>query len=366
MDADATLAGSTLVSITDAASDPGWDAFLDGVPGGDLVQTTGWAATKTALGLRSDLAIVSNDEGACVGGGLLITKRLAPGLAVSYVARGPIALPQAPWASVLALDALINRARSLHARYLIVQPPEGADHLDRELQMRAFQPGAPVVAPDATVRLDLTRADDELLLGMSDMRRRNVRRAARDGIDVAPSSDLAMFHRLHTATAVRQGFEPLSLAYLEHQWEHLHARGVLTLLAASQRGTALAAIWVTNFNGIATFKLAGWDASAPGPKHVNELLHWKAAQWARDNGALAYDFGGIERDVAELLLRGEPVPDAVRASYSFFKLGFSRSPVVLPPPRYLLPSRLARFALEKTRLLDGRAGQRLADRFRNG
>lgn len=354
------------VTLTDAERHEEWDAFVGRVPGGDLVQTTAWAATKQALGLRASLVVVRDDRDGCVGGGLLITKRLGPGVAVSYVARGPVAHPGAPWASTVALDALVDRARSLHTRYLIVQPPDGAEHLDTELRRRAFSPGAPMVAPDATVRLDLTRSDDELLFGMSEMRRRNIRRALREGVEVLASTDVELFHRLHTATAARQGFEPLSLSYLQCQWLHLRERGRLMLLVARHEGSPVAAIWLTHFNGTVTFKLAGWDAAAPGPKNVNEMLHWSAVRWARSSGARVYDFGGFDREVAERMHRGEALPESFGRSYSFFKLGFGRPPVLLPQALYLIPSRIARLAVEKSGLLKGRSGQRLADRFRNG
>jgi hypothetical protein len=350
---------------SDGRSDPEWDAFAEGISGGDLVQSTAWATAKMGLGLTTALVVVHGETGACIGGGLLIVRRLVAGLAVGYVARGPLAHPDTPWASSVALSALLERARALRVRYLIVQPPEGSD-LEGELGRRGFLAAAPNVAPVATIRLDLTRPDDELLDNMSDMRRRNIRKALREDVDVTTSSDVALFARLHAATAERQDFTPLSLAYLEQHWRALCPSDHVSILVARHADNPVAALWLTRFNGIVTFRLAGWNASAPAPKHVNDALHWSAIQWARANGAHAYDFGGFDRGAAERLIDGLPLADDFTRSPSFFKLGFGRPPLLLPQSRYLIPNRLARNAIEKTGLLEGSRGLRFADRFRSG
>ena len=355
-----------LVILAGAAKHEEWDALVARTPGGDLVQTTAWAATKQALGLETDLVLVRDLAGECVAGGLMVVKRLRAGIAVAYVARGPVADQASPWASVLALDAVVDRARALHVSYLIVQPPEGSQRLDEQLVRRGFQAGAPNVAPGATIRLDLARSDEQLLLDMSKMRRHTIRRSVREEVEISSSADVELFHHLHTATAVRQGFEPLSLAYLEHQSTELAPSGNLTILLARHAGRTVAGLWLTSFNGVVTFRLAGWDSSVPSPKHVNEALHWSAIRRARSAGAGAYDFGGFDRDVAERLQRGEPLPADFARSHNFFKLGFGGPPILFPQPRFLIFNRLARLAVAKTGLLAGRRGLRIADRFRNG
>lgn len=355
-----------IVSLEGASRNEEWDAFVARTPGGDLVQTTMWAATKQRLGLETDLVLVRNTAGSCVAGGLLVVKRLRAGISVAYVARGPVADRSSPWASTLAVSSIVDRARALGVSYLIVQPPEGGEQIDQALLRRGFQAGAPQVAPGATIRLDLTQSDEQLLLGMSEMRRRNIRRSGREDVDISISSDVELFHRLHTATAVRQGFQPLSLEYLGHQWTELAESGHLMILLARHKERPVAGLWLTSFNGIVTFRLAGWDASVPSPKHVNEALHWSAIQRARRAGARTYDLGGFDREIAERLQRVESLPDDFTRSHSFFKLGFGRPPITFPEPRSLIFNRLVRLAVSKTGLLAGRRGLRLADRFRNG
>jgi lipid II:glycine glycyltransferase (peptidoglycan interpeptide bridge formation enzyme) len=360
-----TAASAHASTVTSAQPHAEWDDFVAGLPGGDLVQTTAWAASKQGLGLQARLAVV-RERGAIAGGGLLIVKRIAPRVAAAYVARGPIAHQSHPWASTVALDALIREARALATRFLIVQPPEHAPHLDDVLDRRGFARSAPKVAPDATIRLDLRSSDDELLRSMSSMRRRNVRRALTEELEVVQTDDLGVFHRLHALTAKRQGFTALSLDYLHAQWRHLGGdRDGLALFVARHRGAPVAALWLTRFGDTVTFRLNGWDFSHEGPKHANELLHWHAIRWARAQGATTYDFGSFDRNSAERVLRGAPLPDGFERTPHFFKLGFARAPILLPQARYVVPGRFTKMLLQRSGLAD-RAGQRLADRFRNG
>lgn len=289
---------------SDGRSDPEWDAFAEGISGGDLVQSTAWATAKMGLGLTTALVVVHGETGACIGGGLLIVRRLVAGLAVGYVARGPLAHPDTPWASSVALSALLERAR----------PPRPVPHRaaarGQRSRRRTGATRIPGRSSECRTRCDdppRSRApDDELLDNMSDMRRRNIRKALREDVDVTTSSDVALFARLHAATAERQGFTPMSLAYLEQHWRALCPSDHVSILVARHADNPVAALWLTRFNGIVTFRLAGWNASAPAPKHVNDALHWSAIQWARANGAHAYDFGGFDRGAAERLIDGLP------------------------------------------------------------
>jgi lipid II:glycine glycyltransferase (peptidoglycan interpeptide bridge formation enzyme) len=356
------------VSMTDAVDAREWDAFVEDTAGGDLVQTTAWAATKRELGLGTRLVVVRRAGEGIVAGALLIVKRVAPLVSVGYVARGPLAASGDRSAAVAALDAAIGAARALGVRYLIVQPPESAGDLDAELVGRAFRPSAVNVAPDATVRLDLTLSEDELLTGMSTARPRSIRGARREGVEIVRGDDVELFHRLHTATAARQGFEPVSLDYLAVQWATLAPRRYVALFFAHHDGRVIAGLWLTVFGRTVTFKLPGWDVSAAGPKHVNEALHWGAITWARANGYSAYDFGGVRREVVELIRAGlTPAADVARGP-DLFKLRFGGQAMLLPKAYSLITHHGARLFLGplEPRLLQSSAARRAVHRARSG
>ena len=335
----------------------GVDAFVARIPGGDLVQTSAWAATKRGVGLETELVLVRDRTGRCVGGGLLVVKRLRAGLAAGYVARGPLAQPSVPGTSAVVLDAVIDRARSLRISCLVVQPPEGEQLLDAELRSRGFQEGAPEVAPGATIRLDLAQSNEQLLLGMRKARRREIRRAIREEVDISLSSDVELFHRLHTATAIRQGFAPLSLNYLEHQWRELAPNTRLAFLLARHTGAPAAGVWLTSFNGVVTFRLAGWDASIPSPKYVNEALHWRAIQWARDVGA-ASTTSGVSIGSRPVTSKRRAVAARFYAFLRFLQARVRWLTDAIPTATHSHFNRWARHAVAKSGLLAGRHGEK--------
>lgn len=83
------------------------------------------------------------------------------------------------------------------------------------------------MAPTATMRIDLSQSLEQILARMSACKRRAIRHSQRAGVEVRMGSrhDLDVFHSLYQATARRQGFKALSLAYLRHHWEALDPRG---------------------------------------------------------------------------------------------------------------------------------------------
>jgi hypothetical protein len=347
-----------------------WDAFVEATFGGDLVQTSAWATSKRAIGLETGLAVVRDSSGEIVGGAQMIVKRVRPRLAAVSVARGPLVREGSADAEVV-VDRLLSEARAIGARFLIVQPPEGAVAVEQALEAGRFETGCPSVAPEATIRLDLRRTDEELLAGMSKMRRRNLRKRVAAAMAVGVDDDVELFQRLHAGTAARQGFRPLAVTTLRAQWEALAPSGRCAILIARHGGVPVSAVWLTSFAGTTTFRIAGWDAEAAAragaSKKTNELLHWAAVRWARSSGAHTHDLGGFDRRMAESALAGRDLPDEFRRTPDYFKYGFGGSLVLLPRARWALIGRGAAVGrpLARRMLASPRARAVMA-RARNG
>jgi lipid II:glycine glycyltransferase (peptidoglycan interpeptide bridge formation enzyme) len=73
------------------------------------------------------------------------------------------------------------------------------------------------------------------------------------------------------------------------------------------------------------YKIGAWGGGSV--QGTNELMHYTAMCWARDQGFRYYDFEGIPVDVAETVLEGGPAPTK---GVPFFKLGFGGNAVVFP------------------------------------
>jgi lipid II:glycine glycyltransferase (peptidoglycan interpeptide bridge formation enzyme) len=356
------------VTCVEASADPAWDALIEATPGGDLVQTTRWAVSRQRLGFRAYRIAVATAGQELLGGCLMYSKRVAPGWWVGSIPRGPLLFTPGSGAASAVLGAILVSARRRGVRVLVIQPPEAAPALEEATSSAGFRPGVPGIAPEATMRLDLSRSDEQLISSMSAMRRRNLRKALRSGLEVCQDDDIELFHRLHVATAQRQGFVPATRENLRAQWDLLASHANCTMFIARYRGVAAAGIWATRFAGTVTFKLAGWDASSPAPPHASDAVHWAAIQWARTNGDRTYDLGGFDRRSAECLVSRRPVPDDFHRSPSFYKLGFGGTAVLLPRARFLLSPKLVDLTLGRAaqRLFVSAQVRRLAQRLRNG
>jgi hypothetical protein len=62
----------------------------------------------------------------------------------------------------------------------------------------------------------------------------------------------------------------------------------------------------------------------------NEVLYWSAVKWGKENGYRFFDMVYIDPRGGVALVEGQPLPDAVKNSATFFKLGFGGRVMVLP------------------------------------
>jgi lipid II:glycine glycyltransferase (peptidoglycan interpeptide bridge formation enzyme) len=347
--------------------DPAWDALVEAT-GGDLAQTTLWAVSRQRLGFRVRRITIMTGGQELLGGCLMYSKRVAPAWWVAWIPRGPLLFTPGSSAASAVMRAILASAQRSGVRVIVIQPPEAAPALEEATTTLGFRPGVPSLAPDATIRLDLRRGEEQLLSSMSPMRRWNLRKALRIGFEVRQDNDVELFHRLHVATAQRQGFVPASRENLRAQWDLLAPHAICTMFICRYHGMAAAGIWLTRFAGTVTFKLAGWDASSPAPPHASDAVHWAAIQWARTNGDRTCDLGGFDRHSAECLVDCRPMPDGFYHSPSFYKLGFGGTVALFPRARFLLLPKLADLALGKAaqRLFATASVHRLAQHLRNG
>jgi lipid II:glycine glycyltransferase (peptidoglycan interpeptide bridge formation enzyme) len=342
---------------------PEWDEFVKR-SGGDIVQTTMWASSKSSAG-HLTILVEARDRRDIVAGALLVTRRIGAGPRLGYIARGPVLGANGLPLLGLVVDTAMEAARAHGVVGLIVQPAMVGQ--EATLDSKGFREGAPPVAPDATVVIDVTKSDDEIIAAMSGWRRKDLRRARKEPIEIVESDDLRLFHKLHAQSAARGGYEPLSLDYLESQWRALAPSGAVTLLIAKCEGRPAAGEWLTNFGSVVTTRMTGWDRDASGKLHVNVALQWAAIQHARRIGASVYDFGGFDRETAELLLEGRTVPDAFKKTPNYFKLDFGAAPVLLSRCRFIILNQTANRLLGgiASSLLRSRPVERLAKRLRN-
>jgi vancomycin resistance protein VanK len=149
----------------------------------------------------------------------------------------------------------------------------------------------PLVGDDGT-----RRTDDDVLAGMNQLWRRNIRKAEKAGVVVSTGSgeDLKAFHDLYVHTAGRDHFTPRPLAYFQTMYDALGADdpGRITLWLAHHEGDLVAATIAVRVGRHAWYS---YGASSTDKREVrgSNAVQWAMIRDAIAQGADVYDLRGI-------------------------------------------------------------------------
>ncbi len=168
------------------------------------------------------------------------------------------------------------------------------------LRHREAEPDAPD-APDgqagqAGLQPGEQRSEDEVLAGMNQQWRRNIKKAAKEGVEVGrgDEQDLKAFHDLYVHTAGRDHFTPRPLAYFQAMFGALSAEEPdrITLFLARHDGDLVAATILIRVGGHT------WYSYGASSTEKRDVRGSNAVQWAMITDALAsgadvYDLRGI-------------------------------------------------------------------------
>jgi lipid II:glycine glycyltransferase (peptidoglycan interpeptide bridge formation enzyme) len=146
------------------------------------------------------------------------------------------------------------------------------------------------------------RTEDDVLKGMNQQWRRNIKKAAKQGVEVSTSSttgggvpaDLKAFHELYAHTAERDHFTPRPLHYFETMFEALGAEEPdrIRLYLARHEGDLVAStIWIRV--GAHTWYSYGASSTEKREVRGSNAIQWQMIRDALAAGAHVYDLRGI-------------------------------------------------------------------------
>lgn len=156
--------------------------------------------------------------------------------------------------------------------------------------------------PQFVFQLPLEGKDeDAVLAGMNQLWRRNVKKAAKAGVEVTrgTAADLPAFHAVYTETATRDHFVPRPLSYFQRMLEVMTAEDEdrIRLYLAHHEGQLVAATtWVRV--GRHTWYSYGASTSEKREVQGSTAVQWRMVQDALAAGASVYDLRGITDTIA--------------------------------------------------------------------
>lgn len=312
-----------------------WNAVVVGnAPrSGAFLQSWEWGEYRAAAG--ETVVRVRAEEGGSAAVAQAEVRALPLGMKVLYVPRGPIA--SGPEALAKAVGLLRKEAKATGSVALRIDPV-GALPALRGRTPRPLQ-------PQTTVLLDLTKSEDELLAGMHEKTRYNVRLAAKKGVHVREGGKELFpdLWRLLEASAKRDRFRLHPAEHYEAMLDALagdptdRSRCVARIVMAEHQSRPIAAMITISFGDDVVY-LHGGSADEYRNVMAPYALHWEAIRLAKSRGYRRYDLWGIAPEGA----KGHPLAGVTR-----FKRGFGgetyRSPDSLELP--ISPFRYTIYAL---------------------
>ncbi len=278
-----------------------WNDFVEQSVCCNITQSYEWGELAPHLGAEAMRVGVVDDEGRlCAAMLVLISPVPVLHRPYFYAPRGPVIDdPNSP-----AMTVLLNYVRaSAHKRgafMLKVEPsvPDGDVQWLAALKRRGFHtnPYASHVRHEWV--LDIRPDEKELLAGMKEKWRYNVRLAARKGVTIRCASgqqeqaDLDTFYRLYETTSERDEFFIHKKSHYEDVMRLYSQGDRAALLLAEHEGQAIAGIIVLRF-GRWSWYMYGASSNEQRNLMPNHLLQWNGMQWAKARGCWYYNFRGI-------------------------------------------------------------------------
>lgn len=289
-------------------SDPGmWDDFVATSEKPHIMQSWSWGELKARTGWRPYRVRTGH-------AGLSVLERDFPkiGRCFFYACRGPVL--RAGWkAEELAalFSGIAGLARERRAAFLKIDPdvPKKSDWITAPLLSAGFR-AAPTaggaaggfagVQPRCVFRLDISRAENDLLAAMEQKTRYNIRVAEKKGVKIRPireKADLDTFYRVLAETARRDGFMIRSAKYFHDIQDLLGPRGQCQFfLGENADGVPLAGALILKMGPVCWY---AYGASANEGRELmpNHLMQWTLIRWARAQGCRLYDFRAVPCDI---------------------------------------------------------------------
>jgi lipid II:glycine glycyltransferase (peptidoglycan interpeptide bridge formation enzyme) len=249
-----------------------------------------WGRFKARFGWEARAFIVEWTDG---GAHPLLTlsRRIAPGIAMTYIPWGPELPPPSP---PIAITELARALRPLlpHVAFIRFDPPWFVEDGTIPPELPApFKRAAADIQPPDTVLVDLTLPAEDILAAMKPKWRYNIGLAEKRGVAVTQRGEqgIDIFYHLLAETAARDGIAIHHIDYYKALFEECRD---LHLYTAEHDGDVIAAI-VTLFRGKQATYLYGASANVKRNVMAPYALQWKSMQDAREYGCAVYDLFGI-------------------------------------------------------------------------
>ncbi|MDR0482933.1 MAG: peptidoglycan bridge formation glycyltransferase FemA/FemB family protein [Cellulomonadaceae bacterium] len=286
-----------MFDVTEVHDPSTWDKAVT-THGGHPLQLWAWGEVK-AEGPWTARRIAITEAAAPRGFAQVLVRRLpAPFTALCYVPRGPVlACDDGEAAAAIpgVAEAVVGWCRSTVGGIAVSFEPAWDASMRFDVP-RAVKARNTILYP-STLILDLTRDSDALLADMRKSTRYEIRRAARDGLDIrraTTADEFASVMAVYRETSSRAGFALHDDAYYRAIHEKFGEASRI-LVARDTDGNICSFAWSVVTPDTA-FLLYGGGNEASRALKATAPVYWAAMTDAKELGAKNYDLNGLLND----------------------------------------------------------------------
>lgn len=275
-----------------------WDMFQRQHPWAQFTQSWTWGEFRRNSGCNVRRFALLDDHGNWLLAAQLEYRKKMPGIGYWYAPRGPVFWSERPPGEDQdLLREFFHGLKDMDLRSAFFMRFEPV--LKNEGEIRHILPEgirrAPQLNPACTLLLDLSKNETELLAGMHQKTRYNIRVAERHGIRIRlanSATDLESFLVLMKETSSRDQFIQHDASYLRATYKALQGAKMGRLRFAESEGKVLAASLEVMYGDTLTY-LYGASSSEGRHRMAPFALHWAAIREAKQEGYRLYDFWGV-------------------------------------------------------------------------
>lgn len=271
-----------------------WEKFVQNFAGANFLQSWNWGEFHQVLGHQISRVGFFQAEKlvgvmqAIVEKGKRATYLTVPG--------GPLINWEEDEVKGVFLEAIKRMAGEYKCSFVRVRPQMKNNETNNKMFIKFGFVMAPMhLHAQLTLKLDLSKTDEQLMAEMRKATRYEIRQAIKMGIIIEESTDpedMNAFYDLQVSTSARQAFVPFSKKYLKEQFKAFVNDDQVVLFTAKYEGKILAQAMVIFYGQEADYHYGA--SSEEGRKYPGAyLIQWQAMKEARKRGLKYYDLWGI-------------------------------------------------------------------------
>jgi lipid II:glycine glycyltransferase (peptidoglycan interpeptide bridge formation enzyme) len=218
----------------------------------------------------------------------------------------------------------IEFLRMHHVRTFAPEPAESVSQTSYKSWIRAIGPYTKISSspflPTKTFLIDLRQTEDEIFQRFSEAKRRAVRKAQKQGVEVRESTDIQTILDVKKRSAGFLGF--IVVTTIPQLWKVFEKHATILLAHHPSSPRPVGGILLLFWNKRALYWLVG--ATKLGKRYAAPtLLVWEALRVSKNRGCTKFDFLGVNDERL-------PKDNPSWRGFTKFKEGFGGKPLYYP------------------------------------